>query len=572
MNAHGKIGPSVVLSNSSALSGSLDDQPLPGFRHFLRTPDDDQRFAIDGVTFDPKQHLGRANELMGKLAGLMVAATPGPRENDTIPSGYTYFLQLLAHDLVNTSLSLSRYEGNRQGVENDRRMPLRLETIYGGGPAQCPFAFESGQAGLRDHLRLGKIRKDNLPFDGTGDLRDIARARPVAVVDSNPVTNRFPKYSEALIPDARNDHGILSQMVVLFHHLHNKILEALESNASLATRAGSFADVQKRFATAQSACILIYRSLIQNDLFPLLLHKEVLKHYRGSADAIMDRPTDLEAHVWIAPIEFAFGFFRFGHSMIRGAYSFNPLTPVQDSRTFNITSVLEHSSATSPQAMPVENKWTIEWSRFFGRNPQTNSSMRIGPSGRMELENAVRDRDHDPRGLTVRDLTSSIVTQPWSLRALVQEISKTHGDLIQLSPLLRDDRGAPHAPPWFNRVKEWLETQDRLKVLQPKDISTLANDPPLPFFARFEAEAEGDDGQHLGILASIMVADVFYGILACDKIQGIDNGPHLEDQLRRLSDITFGAGKDAFAGMGDLNTFTKVINYLGARVAFPTSG
>ena len=415
------------------------------------------RFKIDGVAFDPTQHLGRANELMGKLAALMVAATPGPRENTKIPSGYTYFLQLVAHDLVNSSLSLSRYEGNTHGVVNDRRMPLRLETIYGGGPAQCPFAYEARQSGLRDRLRLGKIRKDGQPFDGTGDFRDIARARPVAVVDNDPLTNRFPEYSEALIPDARNDHGVLSQMTVLFHHLHNKILGALENNASLGTTPGSVADTQKRFVAAQSACILIYRSLIQNDLFPRLLHDKVLTRYQSSSDAIVDPPTDLEANVWRVPIEFAFGFFRFGHAMIRGAYSFNP----RDSGTFSITRVLKQSSARS--------------SRRDACGKQVDHRLEPLLRGRWGHETSVRELDHQAgwswrmrstiamrARLTVRDLMSSILTRPWSLRALVQEISKTHGNLIQLSPLLKGDLDAPQ-PPWFKDVKKWLETQDRLE-------------------------------------------------------------------------------------------------------------
>jgi hypothetical protein len=34
-------------------------------------------------------------------------------ENPTIPSGYTYLLQFIAHDAVNTSISLAATDGRR---------------------------------------------------------------------------------------------------------------------------------------------------------------------------------------------------------------------------------------------------------------------------------------------------------------------------------------------------------------------------------------------------------------------------------------------------------------------------
>lgn len=67
-------------------------------------------------------------------------------ENSEIPSGCTYLLQLVAHDTVSTSLSIAVLEGASTGVRNARSGALRLDTIYDGGPAVCPIAFQPDDA------------------------------------------------------------------------------------------------------------------------------------------------------------------------------------------------------------------------------------------------------------------------------------------------------------------------------------------------------------------------------------------------------------------------------------------
>src|SRR4051812_49118082 len=83
----------------------------PGFRHFLgqKGPKEEQRFTIDDEVFDPETMGGRADELMQKLVRRIQQE---PRPNDPgIPSGYTYFLQLVAHDVVHSTIAISRNDG-----------------------------------------------------------------------------------------------------------------------------------------------------------------------------------------------------------------------------------------------------------------------------------------------------------------------------------------------------------------------------------------------------------------------------------------------------------------------------
>ncbi|WP_315838351.1 hypothetical protein [Bradyrhizobium prioriisuperbiae] len=513
---------------------------------------------------------------MKKLAGIIeVEPKPGAREqfNDWIPSGYTYFLQLIAHDLVESSLFLSRSEGSVLGLSNVRSKPLRLETIFGGGPIQCPFAYNEDKSGFRNRLRLGEVRKDGKFYTGnTDDLRDIARARATEVLGEN-------SYPEALIADGRNDsHAILSQIVVMFHHLQNQLLESLDDNPKICPTGSHLVNAQRKFVAGQSACALIYRSIIRNDILSKILHPGVFAEYESGRITVLDPPQGLDTGTWLVPLEFSFGFFRFGHAMIRSVYSFNPRTEISEYRGLGLPLILEHTSEKNAGLMPFEEFWTIDWQRFFGSDPATtNFSVPIGPWSRLDIEGAARGQDTNEPGLTFRDLTSSIATQPWSVRALAERLSPTHGKLLQLSPFLRGPLDTPKAPPWYADISRWLSERrsapETGQHLDDNDIRILATDPPIPFFARFEAGLDpGIAGKHLGVLTSIVVADVFYGIFQHDRLLDIDGNWDLAAQLRRLSEILFDGKPDAFSGAENVTTVERLIDFLGARIEFPTGG
>jgi hypothetical protein len=56
MTAHGTISLWTALQYRATgpQAGAAPDNGPRGFRHFLKDPDFSQRFAIDGVPFDPK--------------------------------------------------------------------------------------------------------------------------------------------------------------------------------------------------------------------------------------------------------------------------------------------------------------------------------------------------------------------------------------------------------------------------------------------------------------------------------------------------------------------------------------
>ena len=128
----------------------IDPRHFPGYAYLLGEPNDATRTTIGA---DP----AKAREILTALYSLLPIAANN--DNPRIPSGYTYLLQLVAHDLVDTTVPF--WAAAEAGVpsRNMRNEPLALDTLYGGGPTICPMAFEP--AGIipdsRTHLRLGKV-------------------------------------------------------------------------------------------------------------------------------------------------------------------------------------------------------------------------------------------------------------------------------------------------------------------------------------------------------------------------------------------------------------------------------
>ena len=80
------------------------------------------------------------------------------------------------------------------------------------------------------------------------------------------------------------------------------------------------------------------------------------------------------------------------------------------------------------------------------------------------------------------------------------------------------------------------------------------------------------EGKHLGTLTSIVVADVFYGILQHDRLLDIDGNQDLAGELQQISKLVFDGEPDAFAGLEGITTVNSLIDFLGARIKFPIGG
>src|SRR5258708_15836911 len=173
MAAQKGVQASLATSEAAAGAAARVGATAPGFRHFLGTPRPSQRFKAYGV--DPlcaPAHLPTVRGLMNRLSRRMDAEIPWPShvdaslerwENPHIPSGYTYLLQFVAHDLVHSAIPLSVAGMLGAGTANARRTPLQLETLFGSGPVGSPFvyALDAPNDDRRTKLRLRRLPRED---------------------------------------------------------------------------------------------------------------------------------------------------------------------------------------------------------------------------------------------------------------------------------------------------------------------------------------------------------------------------------------------------------------------------
>ena len=486
-------------------------------------------------------------------------------ENPGIPSGYTYLLQFVAHDLVHSAIPLSVAGTLGADTANARRSALKLETLFGNGPVGSPYVYaqDTPNDDRRTKLRLGRMRWKDQEVESGCPFRDIARtaAENVTGIDRS-IPGRRLALTEALVADPRNDdHAIMAQLTALFALLHNGLIDTVRRGEPVAAVSANLGAAYHRFLCARDALTAIYHRVIRNDLMKRVLHPAIHAAYTGPNRGFIDQ---YASSGWQVPLEFSHGAFRFGHSMVRPEYVINDLS------THELSTTLEKTSANDPVNMPLDSTWMIKWSRFFeigGSRP--NYSRRIGPFlsdalGHDQIFPAI-DQTHRV-GLLYRDLLGSALAGLWSVDALIAEIAARRPHFIGLSPLLADRSCR------VRELREWLVSEPSYGGLTSDDIDTLANDPPLPLFVLFEAMRQPQaEGLRLGPLGSIIVAEVIFGALERDEAAAEDHAAPLAAALAVISAKYYPTNVFAdipeIAGMDRLVEFTAEIG--GLRQAVP---
>jgi hypothetical protein len=497
-------------------------------------------------------------------------------ENPSIPSGYTYLLQLMAHDIVESAVSLASTGAEGFGFANTRLSPLSLETIYGGGPSVCPHAYEFDRAfrqnpGVvpRSRLRIGRSRTMAGSTDGC-PFRDIARAIPAATKDDglNPneqldlhVPDGHPWRTEALVADPRNDdHALLSQLTVLFHVLHNHLIGRLASPLSAPE------DVLRHFICTRFVATLIYRAVVVKDVLEKILDPIVYRRYAKDQQPLLDELPQFGGPRDGIPLEFSHGAYRFGHAMVRDSYRVNSEEPLE------LGLALEQSSLRAPNNVPVNEKWLVDWSRFFktATTNDLNLSRRIGPSYSPSLLDVTPFpplSGADGSGLGNRDLLSAAYADLWSVPALCEELRS----LLDINTIV------PDFAVWRAPLREWLGRPPT--TLSNDDINTLTDDPPLPFFIMFEAAhpivngvpTSLDGGRHLGPVGSIIIAETVFGALKRNAIGFEKAGATLREQIRATCDTVLGNGA-AFDAVPEIESMPDLLQFMRAGGAITSPG
>ena len=531
------------------------DPAYRGMRNLLALSDS----SLFGAGKDPLQ----LRALMRKLSARISREPVRPDEdNPNIPSGYTYLLQFIAHDLVNTSISLAATRGRRFGFENARQQPLTLDTIYGGGPDVSPQAYEytsrcSRSRGLipRTRLRVGRAQ-DRTGSTSHMPFADIGRAAPLDVADDMLAASPCPVRAEALIADPRNeDQALIAQITGLFHRMHNFVLDRFDASRPPVTAPEAY----RNFICARIVMSLIYRRIIVLDVLNRLLNPSVFRHY-----FIDKRPTIGEGDGSDIPLEFSHGAFRCGHAMVRDRYRVNSDVELEAARALQIC------SRRSPGFVPLPKQWIVNWDRFFAIEPAVapNYSRRLRPNFSSTVRSEFFFPPLDPRvdhrgdaaGLPNRDLVSAVYARIWSVPKLIDALRAKSVEISNFLPAYSEV--APGLDGWLAATANPGGISEQFG---PGDIAAIVEDPPLPFFILYEASlARYDDGKRLGPLGSTIVAET---IVAAMKASDIGAGGLMFDPCQSFKDQSgplqqLGAREAAIAGIPDVESFEDLISFM----------
>ena len=332
------------------------------------------------------------------LAGRMTASGP-PKENEAIPSGYTYLGQFIDHDITFDPVSSLQRQNDPDALHNFRTPRYDLDCVYGRGPADQPYMYDESDGLTR--FRLGEDVGE-VPGETSGAGPDLPRNLPRR---SGDVENFFGR---ALIGDPRNDENLLvSQLHCTMLRFHNKVTDAVAQQSPL-TGDNLFKEVQRlvrwhyQWVVVHDYLPRIVGQAVVDDILrieelvvgghgrpPIALLRPRFRFYDPSYDAYM-------------PVEFAVAAYRFGHTMIRGRYFFNDF--VKNATGNRPTPIFgpedppdELSNLNGFRRLP--GQWAVEWKFLFdlpGSGTAPQPSLQIDTSLAGPLADLPRSIAKDP--------------------------------------------------------------------------------------------------------------------------------------------------------------------------------
>jgi hypothetical protein len=380
-------------------------------RMFRRLPAAPQ---LDDATLQALAESMREPEASGGGGWGGPATPPTDLDNPSIPAGYTYLGQFIGHDLTFDPVSSLQRQNDPDALTDFRSPRFDLDSLYGSGPADEPFQYDTAQPGK---LLIEPNRS------GVEDL---------------------PRNSQdiALIGDPRNDENLLvSQLQLVFLKLHNKIHDLVAADPNV--------PVDGRFEEAQKLVRWHYQWVIIRDFLPRIVGQRTLDtvlSFEDDGSPRIRRRFYLPKTKPYMPVELSVAAYRYGHSQVRPRYDLNgnvtnrPVFAPGDA-------VGEVDDLRGFRRLPAG--WTIDWALFFaidGATPQLSRKLDA------KLTTALFD------------LPGRAADQPQSLAFLNLKRGQALGlpsgqDVARLMRVARvfsgADFGAPEPTPlWFYILKE----------------------------------------------------------------------------------------------------------------------
>lgn len=303
--------------------------------------------------------------------GTLPFATPehdfDAEENFDIPAGYTYVGQFIDHDITFDPVSQLDRLNDPEALTDFRTPRLDLDSLYGRGPADQPYLYDTSHKKGAAKFVLGRA----LSF-GTqpSKARDLPRLHGCAVIG-----------------DKRNDENIIvSQFHAAMLQFHNAMVDLLPD--------APFEDVAQQVRWH-------YQYAVINDFLRRICGQDVLKsvlpHFR-SGTSIFEAPPQLRFYHWrnepFMPIEFSAAAYRFGHSMVRPVYRLNKKLSVGGPAVGEDKSLKGRHLIFAGVASRGLNgfrefpsEWGVDWSLFFGeatRSAKQPGKSRVQPSYKID--------------------------------------------------------------------------------------------------------------------------------------------------------------------------------------------
>lgn len=291
-----------------------------------------------------------------------------PQQKAPIPPIHTYWGQFVDHDLTAATdndtvigIDVSPLTPMAPGdvtakLVNARNPALNLDSVYGDGPFATP---QPGKV-------MVPYRADDRAKLVVGPLSVSTRGGelipPVADRDRD-----LPRDGlTAQIGDGRNDENlVVAQLHVAFLRFHNAVVDWVRRNEPERRHVG---DV---FDRARTLVRHHYQWLCVNEYLSTVLDN-------GAVDRVLAGETDLLGLAGrpkpYMPLEFSVAAFRFGHSMIRGAYDWNrnfgdPGTIILPNSPLGLLFQFTGTGKFVDNAPTLPDNWPAEWDRLVKLDP-----------------------------------------------------------------------------------------------------------------------------------------------------------------------------------------------------------
>ncbi len=389
----------------------------------------------------------RLQGLAWSMCDKHVTQSPSPHIHK-IRAGYTYFGQFIDHDVTFEDFRPLEDGTVREprDTPNFRRNWLSLDTLYGGGPYVTPQLYDDDGASLK-----------------VGDAPIGAPAFDIPI---------DPSSRKPLIAEPRNlENAIVRQVHAMFLKLHNLAVKETDP----------LWPHFRRYSTARRRVCHQYQWLVRKDFLPRVCDRAICE--RIAKEPIFDWNGGFSI-----PIEFSRAAFRFGHSMVRDAYTLtHGHSPIPLPKLFG--------NKNSIEPLPID--LAVPWKSFFEGpdSPETANDINTG-------------------------IVSPLFHIPGSSARLFRSTSAVDDELVL--PHITLQRGAASRLPSGQTVRRLLNAPTIASENQwptpwlDLEYCGLTEHTPLWYYILLEAEVNGH-GTSLGPVGSLIVCEVIEGALRANK-------------------------------------------------------